>query len=62
MSHPDICSACGATITWAKNTKNFRVAHDPDGTPHKRTCKGRAVHHKSKRVAQDGVRRSRAKR
>lgn len=56
------CADCGQPITFARNAKGFRVPYDPDGTSHKQTCKGKTVHHKSKRVAQDAVRRARVKR
>jgi hypothetical protein len=58
----ECCTDCGQPIELVKTAKGHRVPHDLDGTPHKRTCTGRHVHHKSARVAQDGERRARVKR
>jgi len=60
MSHQ--CKDCGRQILLLKNPKGHRVAYDLDSTPHRQSCPGRPKHHKTQRVAQDGERRSRAKR
>jgi hypothetical protein len=56
------CADCDKPITFARSAKGFKVPTDPDGTPHKRTCKGRHIHHKSARTARDAERASRTKR
>ncbi len=38
-------------MTHRCNHKGFRVPYDLDGTPHRQTCRGKHVHHKSKRGA-----------